>query len=37
MSGMDDYILQMIDITKEFSGVKALTDISFDVRRGDPR
>ena len=35
MSGMDDYILQMIDITKEFSGVKALTDISFDVRRGE--
>lgn len=31
---MQDYILQMQNITKVFPGVKALSDVSFDVQRG---
>ena len=32
---MDDFILEMRNITKEFPGVKALDDVSFKVRRGE--
>lgn len=32
---MSDYILEMNNITKEFPGVKALTDVSFKVERGE--
>jgi putative multiple sugar transport system ATP-binding protein len=32
---MSDYILEMNGISKEFTGVKALTDVSFKVRRGE--
>lgn len=35
VEGMDDYILQMNHITKEFPGVKALNDVSFNVKRGE--
>jgi ABC-type sugar transport system ATPase subunit len=35
VKGMDDYILQMNHITKEFPGVKALNDVSFNVKRGE--
>ena len=31
----DEVILQMKDITKEFSGVKALSDVNLSVRRGE--
>lgn len=32
---MEEYILQMKHITKEFPGVKALDDVTFGVRRGE--
>jgi ABC-type sugar transport system, ATPase component len=32
---MDDNILQMVNILKEFSGVKALSDVSFGVKKGE--
>ena len=32
---MDDHILEMRDITKTFPGVTALSDVHFDVRRGE--
>lgn len=32
---MCEYILQMQNITKEFSGVKALSDVSFSVKKGE--
>jgi len=32
---MDDFILEMRNITKEFPGVKALSDVNFKVRRGE--
>ncbi|MCC8180539.1 MAG: ATP-binding cassette domain-containing protein [Planctomycetes bacterium] len=32
---MEDYILRMNHITKLFPGVKALDDVTFDVRRGE--
>ena len=32
---MSDFILEMKSITKEFPGVKALDDVSFQVRRGE--
>ena len=32
---MQDYILQMEHITKRFSGVIALDDVNFQVRRGE--
>jgi putative multiple sugar transport system ATP-binding protein len=32
---MDDFILEMRSITKEFPGVKALNDVNFRVRRGE--
>ena len=32
---MQDYILEMQHITKEFPGVKALNDVTFKVRRGE--
>lgn len=32
---MSDYILEMNHITKEFSGVKALDDVNFQVKRGE--
>ena len=32
---MEDYILQMKNITKAFGGVNALTDVSFNVKRGE--
>ncbi len=31
----DDYILEMHNISKEFPGVKALSDVTFNVRRGE--
>lgn len=31
----DEYIIQMKNITKHFGGVKALTDVSFNVRKGE--
>lgn len=30
-----DYVLKMEHITKEFPGVKALDDVSFQVKRGE--
>ena len=32
---MDDYILEMKDITKEFPGVRALDRVNFKVKRGE--
>ncbi|MDO9306723.1 MAG: ATP-binding cassette domain-containing protein, partial [Mesorhizobium sp.] len=32
---MDDIILEMRNITKTFPGVKALENVSLQVRRGD--
>jgi len=32
---MDDYILEMQQITKEFPGVKALNNVNFKVKRGE--
>ena len=32
---MEDYILEMRGITKEFPGVKALDNVSFQVKRGE--
>ena len=32
---MQDYILEMRNIPKEFPGVKALDNVSFQVRRGE--
>ena len=32
---MDDYILEMRNISKEFYGVKALSDVNLKVRRGE--
>ncbi|MBE5846839.1 MAG: sugar ABC transporter ATP-binding protein [Lachnospiraceae bacterium] len=32
---MGDYILEMNNITKEFPGVKALSDVNFKVKRGE--
>lgn len=32
---MPDYILEMRNITKDFSGVKALDDVNLKVKRGD--
>src|SRR5665811_653894 len=32
---MDDYILEMNDITKEFPGVIALNNVNFKVKRGE--
>ena len=32
---MSDIILKMKNITKEFSGVKALDDVNFEVKRGE--
>ena len=32
---MSDFILEMKSITKEFPGVKALDNVSFQVRRGE--
>ncbi|WP_153720945.1 xylose ABC transporter ATP-binding protein [Sporosarcina cascadiensis] len=32
---MEDYALQMRNITKEFPGVKALENVSFSVRKGE--
>lgn len=32
---MDEYILKMNHITKEFPGVKALDDVTFSVRKGE--
>ena len=32
---MTDTILEMRDITKKFPGVKALSDVNFDVQRGE--
>ena len=32
---MDDIILEMQDITKEFPGVRALDRVSFQVKRGE--
>lgn len=32
---MTDYILEMNNITKDFSGVKALDDVNFKVKRGE--
>lgn len=33
--GVQEYLLQMKSITKEFPGVKALSDVNFDVKRGE--
>ena len=32
---MSDYILEMVNITKEFPGVKALNNVNFKVKRGE--
>lgn len=32
---MEDYILQMQNVVKDFSGVKALKDVTFHVKRGE--
>lgn len=32
---MSDYVLRVKGITKSFPGVKALSDVTFDVKRGD--
>lgn len=32
---MSDYILEMVDIVKEFPGVKALNNVNFKVKRGE--
>lgn len=32
---MTDYILEMRNISKEFPGVKALTDVNFQVEKGE--
>ena len=32
---MQEYILEMRNITKEFPGVKALDRVSFQVKKGD--
>ena len=32
---MEDYILQMQGITKDFPGVRALDNVTFDVKRGE--
>ena len=32
---MQDYILEMRNITKEFPGVKALDNVSFGVNEGE--
>jgi len=32
---MDEYILQLKNITKRFPGVKALNNVSFDLKRGE--
>ena len=32
---MSEYILEMNDITKDFSGVKALSNVNFKVKRGE--
>jgi D-xylose transport system ATP-binding protein len=32
---MDDFILEMKNIVKDFSGVKALNNVSFQVKRGE--
>ena len=32
---MSEYILEMVHITKEFPGVKALDDVTFRVRKGE--
>src|SRR5699024_988487 len=32
---MADYILEMENITKDFSGVKALNDVNLKVKRGE--
>ncbi|MCD6342187.1 MAG: sugar ABC transporter ATP-binding protein, partial [Spirochaetaceae bacterium] len=31
----DDFILEMNNVTKEFPGVVALSDVSFNVKRGE--
>ncbi|MCK5251211.1 MAG: sugar ABC transporter ATP-binding protein, partial [Spirochaetaceae bacterium] len=31
----DDYILEIDNVTKEFPGVVALSDVSFNVKRGE--
>ena len=31
---MEDFVLQLQGITKEFPGVKALNKMKFDLRRG---
>lgn len=35
MEVMEDYILEMRNITKTFPGVKALSDVNFKVKRGE--
>jgi ribose transport system ATP-binding protein len=32
---LDDYIVQMKNITKHFGGVKALTDVSVNIKKGE--
>ncbi|MBQ9882410.1 MAG: ATP-binding cassette domain-containing protein, partial [Synergistes sp.] len=32
---MSENILELIGITKEFPGVKALSDVSFKIKKGD--
>ena len=32
---MSDNILEMRDITKSFSGIKALADVNFTIKRGE--
>ena len=32
---MSEYILEMNQISKEFTGVKALSDVNFKVKKGE--
>ena len=32
---MDEFILQMKDVTKRFPGVTALNNVNFDLKRGE--
>lgn len=32
---MSEYILEMVHITKEFPGVRALDDVTFKVKKGE--
>ncbi|MCB1819934.1 MAG: ATP-binding cassette domain-containing protein, partial [Gammaproteobacteria bacterium] len=37
MSGADDILLKVDDVSLSFGGVRAITDVSFDIRKGEIR